>query len=236
MAGTYSYGTYGQTTAHAGSVSTPLQYGAGYTDAETGLVYLQHRYYDPVTGQFLTVDPALATTREPYAYVNDNPLNKTDRRGLWFGLDDLIATGVGALVGAGTSIVEQAVSGNGINWSKVGIAAGAGAAGGEASLYCGPFCGGAIASSLNEVGNELYDSGSVDPVHVGESAIVGGGFGYFGGQILGDAGLGAHSLPGEGDPGLGTQFGIGLGTVLGGDYTGGGIWDPRSLWHRLCGG
>ena len=235
IAGTYTYNTYGQTTAHTGGASTPLQYGGGYTDNETGLLYLQARYYDPATGIFLTIDPALAITGQPYAYVADDPLNLTDRTGLWFGLDDLIATGVGAVVGAGTSIVEQAVSGHGVNWSKVGIAAGAGAAGGEASLYCGFFCGGAVASGLNEVGNELYDRGSIDPVHVAESSIIGGGFGYLGGALLGDMGLGAHSLPSDGDPGLGGQVGVGFGTVVGGDYTGGFLWDPfgtiKRLWH-----
>jgi RHS repeat-associated protein len=85
IAATYSYATYGQAT-HTGAASTPLQYGAGYTDAETGLIYLQARYYDPSTAQFLTIDPALATTAQPYAYVGDNPLNSIDPTGLcWSG-------------------------------------------------------------------------------------------------------------------------------------------------------
>ena len=44
--------------------------------------YLRARYYDPSTGQFISRDPAVAMTREPYAYVNDNPLNATDPSGL----------------------------------------------------------------------------------------------------------------------------------------------------------
>jgi len=85
IAATYSYTTYGRAT-HAGAASTPLQYGAGYTDAETGLIYLQARYYDPGTAQFLTIDPALATTAQPYAYAGDNPLNSVDPTGLcWSG-------------------------------------------------------------------------------------------------------------------------------------------------------
>lgn len=81
ITGTYSYSTYGQAT-HAGSTSTPLQYGGGYTDPESGLIYLQARYYDPTTAQFLSIDPKLASTRQPYAYIDDNPLNGIDPTGL----------------------------------------------------------------------------------------------------------------------------------------------------------
>ena len=48
---------------------------------------LVHRYYDPTTGQFLSVDPALAITGQPYAFTGDDPLNATDPLGLGPGLD-----------------------------------------------------------------------------------------------------------------------------------------------------
>ena len=41
-----------------------------------------NRYYDPTTDQFISVDPAVATTGRPYAFVNDSPLNSTDPLGL----------------------------------------------------------------------------------------------------------------------------------------------------------
>ena len=40
------------------------------------------RYYDPSTGQFLSVDPDLAETGQPYAYAGDDPVNLTDPLGL----------------------------------------------------------------------------------------------------------------------------------------------------------
>ena len=40
------------------------------------------RYYDSATGQFLSVDPEVATTGQPYSFTGDDPLNKTDPLGL----------------------------------------------------------------------------------------------------------------------------------------------------------
>ena len=41
-----------------------------------------HRYYDPTTGQFLSVDPAVDTTGEPYPYAASDPVNQNDPSGL----------------------------------------------------------------------------------------------------------------------------------------------------------
>lgn len=40
-------------------------------DSARELFDLRARYYDPSTGQFLSRDPAVAMTRESYAYVGD---------------------------------------------------------------------------------------------------------------------------------------------------------------------
>lgn len=40
------------------------------------------RYYDPTTDQFLSVDPDVAATDQPYAFTGDDPLNATDPDGL----------------------------------------------------------------------------------------------------------------------------------------------------------
>jgi hypothetical protein len=40
-----------------------------------------NRYYDPATGQFLSIDPAVAETGQPYAAFGDNPINLTDPLG-----------------------------------------------------------------------------------------------------------------------------------------------------------
>ena len=49
------------------------------------------RYYDPSTDQFLSVDPDLAETGQPYAFTGDDPLNATDPLGLKGGGGNLAA-------------------------------------------------------------------------------------------------------------------------------------------------
>ena len=43
---------------------------------------LVHRYYDPTTAQFLSVDPAVLRTVEPYSFANADPANLSDPTGL----------------------------------------------------------------------------------------------------------------------------------------------------------
>ena len=50
--------------------------------AGAGRHYLIGRYYDPQTGQFLSVDPLIDETGQPYAYAGDDPVNLADPSGL----------------------------------------------------------------------------------------------------------------------------------------------------------
>jgi RHS repeat-associated protein len=79
----YTYDAYGNRTS-TGSSSVPFGYTGQYTDSDTGLIYLRARYYDPVTGQFLTRDPLEEQTRQPYSYAGDDPINYVDPNGLDF--------------------------------------------------------------------------------------------------------------------------------------------------------
>jgi RHS repeat-associated protein len=81
VVGTYSYSAYGATTAHTGTVTTALQFGGQYHDADSGLYYLRARYYDPATAAFLTRDPLEGLTTQPYSYANDDPVNGNDPTG-----------------------------------------------------------------------------------------------------------------------------------------------------------
>jgi RHS repeat-associated protein len=79
-----TYDPYGKPVATTGAnPGIRHGYNGEYTDPETGFQYLRARFYDPVTGTFLTRDPAVAATREAYGYVYGNPLNLVDPSGLF---------------------------------------------------------------------------------------------------------------------------------------------------------
>ncbi|HKT83978.1 MAG TPA: RHS repeat-associated core domain-containing protein [Solirubrobacterales bacterium] len=81
--GTYTYTPYGATEGHTGTATTPLGYDGQYTSADTGLIYLRWRVYDPTgPAQFISRDPLSATTGEAYGYADQSPVNKTDPSGL----------------------------------------------------------------------------------------------------------------------------------------------------------
>ena len=75
-----AYSVFGVQTDQAGSNVTPFGFDGSYR-LPNDLVYLINRYYDPTTSQFLSVDPDLAVTGQPYAFTGDNPLNATDPLG-----------------------------------------------------------------------------------------------------------------------------------------------------------
>ncbi len=85
ITGDTDYDPYGRPrTATAGGPTanvTRFGYAGEYTDS-TGYLYLRNRYYDPASAQFLTVDPLLQTTQDPYGYTAGNPLQFTDPLGL----------------------------------------------------------------------------------------------------------------------------------------------------------
>jgi RHS repeat-associated protein len=75
------YSTYGTQVLEGGTSDvTPFGFQGSYTDP-SGLLYLINRYYDPATDQFLSVDPALSVTLEPYSVEGDDPLNSMDPLG-----------------------------------------------------------------------------------------------------------------------------------------------------------
>jgi RHS repeat-associated protein len=68
VTGSNAYDAFGNRT-HTGTADSAFGYTGNWTDPGTGLLYLRARDYDPATGQFLAVDPAVDSTRQPYAYT-----------------------------------------------------------------------------------------------------------------------------------------------------------------------
>lgn len=67
----------------AGSYEQGPGYTGHVTDALTGLSYMQQRYYDPIAGRFLSVDPVAASevSFNRYWYANNNPYKYIDPDG-----------------------------------------------------------------------------------------------------------------------------------------------------------
>ena len=82
---TFVFSAYGTLTKSTGTLTTSLLFAQSYTDSVTGLDYLINRYYDPSTGDFLTVDGAVDQTGQPYSYAGDDAVNFEDPLGesLW---------------------------------------------------------------------------------------------------------------------------------------------------------
>jgi len=152
--GAATYKPYGELDATTGTLSK-VGYAGQYTDAETGLQYLRARYYEPSSGQFLSRDPAVVLTGEPYGYTGGNPLNYTDPTGLFWG-------DITRLVGKGLVIVAGVT---------LGAACGV-------TIVCGAIVGGGIAFGLYAVdhigiGSDKWDTGdAIKETVIG--AVVGG--------------------------------------------------------------
>jgi RHS repeat-associated protein len=80
---TYRYDTFGNLTASSGSVTNPFRYTAREWDGEIGIYYYRARFFDLITGRFLSEDPAgFVGGINLYAYVANNPTNLIDPSGL----------------------------------------------------------------------------------------------------------------------------------------------------------
>ena len=60
----------------------PLRFQGQYFDAETGLHYNRHRYYDPETARFVTQDPIGLDGSENLYFYTPNPVSWLDPLGL----------------------------------------------------------------------------------------------------------------------------------------------------------
>jgi RHS repeat-associated protein len=79
---TYTYDPYGGLASSTGSISNPFRFTGQYQDQESALYYLQARYFDATSGQFISMDPLTSQARPPYAYTSGDPLDAIDPTGL----------------------------------------------------------------------------------------------------------------------------------------------------------
>ena len=155
---TQTNGIWGSTV----SSLNPFGYRSYYYDSDTGLYYLQSRYYGPEIGRFINADDIdyLGADGSPlsynlFAYCENNPVIRSDSTGQWFGLDDLIAGAVGAVIGVASQfvsdVVTSAISGSWqfSSWQTYVGAGVGGAVGGVTTLYVGPVVGAAVGAGAS---------------------------------------------------------------------------------------
>lgn len=69
--------------------NNPFRYRGYYYDTESGLYYLNSRYYDPQTGRFINADSYVSTGQgitgtNMFAYCANDPVNLIDEDGQFF--------------------------------------------------------------------------------------------------------------------------------------------------------
>ncbi len=169
----YTYDAWGNPTSISGALANtlgqanPYRYRGYRYDTETGLYYLQSRYYDPEWGRFINADDSTILTSQNdilghnlYAYCTNNPINHVDDAGYW---KKSTWTAIGICAGIALCIVIIVASG--------GIGAGPLAA---------AFAGGGISVSASSAAGAaaMVTTGKVVVGAVGAAAA-----GYIGSQI-----------------------------------------------------
>ena len=110
----YKYDSWGRAVNISGTMAAtvgqknPFRYRGYYFDAESGMYYLQSRYYDPEIRRFISADNIIVTGTSVeyqnvnlYEYCSDNPINFQDPSGHFI---------LSALAGAGAYFFEAIVS------------------------------------------------------------------------------------------------------------------------------
>ena len=157
----YAYDAWGNilrsvqisTGGRAANQVNPFRYRGYYYDTETGLYYLQSRYYNPQWGRFLNADYAevisdngTITDKNLFVYCENNPVMRADADGEFWHI--VAGAAIGAVVGGLSSIISQAIAGEDINWTAVAISAASGALSG--AINAAFPCMGAIATGVVE--------------------------------------------------------------------------------------
>jgi RHS repeat-associated protein len=110
---TYDYDAFGNEVNHTASTPNNYLYRAEQYDSDLGLYYLRARYYNSLTGRFLSRDPEVGTPRDPpslhkYSYADGDPVNLLDPTGhdagveialIWTTIRTVTVPAVSAIVG-----------------------------------------------------------------------------------------------------------------------------------------
>lgn len=184
----YTYDAWGNPLTTTGTMANtlgelnPFRYRGYVYDTETGLYYLQSRYYNPQMGRFINADGELSDVGDSvkgynlFSYCQNNPTNMSDSEGNWPKWAKKIVAAA-AIVIAVTVIaaitVATAGAGSAIACAAVGAAKGA----------LTGFVVGAITGAATNVVSNRVKSGSWSGS--GKAALEGAGDGALSGTVNG---------------------------------------------------
>ena len=204
LVSTYDYDAWGKVSENSTDKDTqniadinPIRYRGYYYDSETGLYYVNSRYYDPAVKRFLNSDDDLLSAITPqgftdknyFAYCDNNPVVRADNNGdLW---NVIIGAAVGGVLGATTQAIDQGGVHNKKELVKVVISGVSGAIGGGLGACGLPLVWSVVSdtsiSFVTSLGLELVDNDykleDIDWLKIGadtaESALTSFAVGYF---------------------------------------------------------
>ena len=204
-----SWGNHAVVDVNGGDITTgigvlnPFRYRGYYYDTETGLYYLQTRYYDPELGRFISqdsidyADPETINGLNLYAYCLNNPIMAIDPDGTipkwlgWLISAAVLALGIGLCFVPGGQGFGAALIVGGASMLASNIMSAAGVDGKTASL---------ISSGLDILAGIVL---CFTPLAGLGASLIGAGVGGIAGGYLSEA-LGGSF-----------QFGAGIGSIIG---------------------
>lgn len=115
----YTYDAWGRLLSTSGTaastlgINNPLRYRSYIYDRETGLYYLQSRYYNPTIGRFINADSFASTGQgvtgaNMFAYCGNNPTKYEDRGGMLFSIAGMITSKI--IEGVVERILDETIS------------------------------------------------------------------------------------------------------------------------------
>lgn len=176
IVGEYAYDAFGNVTiiSDSNGIATinPFRYRGYYYDRDTGLYYLNYRYYDPNIGRFVSPDnasyinPNNVNGLNIYAYCKNDPVNYVDPTGHFGILAALIITGI--VAGAGYALYKDYSDDKDINLS-IGVESYA------ESIIIGGLIGAAIGIGIAYIAPEIGAFASTTFTFGGGITAAGGG-------------------------------------------------------------
>ena len=180
----FSFSASNRLKTKPGGTTPPGTY---ISPAETGLYYLQSRYYDPEMGRFINADNYPSTGQgfvgnNMFAYCGSNPVVRTDTSGYLFftvlgaaigaatGYFDALLMGTDPETGLKAGLVSGAIAGAGVDIGVLVTAGTGGSCAGVGLAIAGTF--GAIGSA---VGTGISSDWTASGAEYLGSAIVGAG-------------------------------------------------------------